>query len=660
MTRRRSFVAAALAAAVALAAIGAWLALPRAVQVAPSTAAAATGPTPTAAALPEAQPPGWLRRRAQYKVPVDARSVLTRNLDVAVLASADGWYLRPLDSDDEASRVILPTGQRLVGALEDGDLAVLDGTELRAVDPLKGAARPLARLPVTFDPAATPYVAPDARSVVAVSTKQATLYRRDGGAFVAIANWPEAASAQAVAVSREYVAIVGAGGTRVRVWRTRDASTVLDQPIDLGGVRDIALLDAPGRVALAARGPELLILNLGGRAAPQTLSLPQGAQSLAWIADAPTLVAAGDRGIVLARDGALLEDRASEAVGAGDGLFVDGGGMLVLDTASHRLAWFDYGTLPLVQATTLGTQETWAVHVAASRQAVFVGSRDGVLHEFAHGVAKNHALHSDGVTALVGDADHLASASDDRTVAIWNLPAMDVQWRSRGHDYLVNQLALVGGALWSSSSDGTLKRWRWPTLEEEETIDLRALTAAPDTDLHAFWMDDAATRALVGTWNDRLIALDRIDGRWRAQSMPIDSHGGYHLVEVPTARIIVVLGTEPTRLYAWDLDSRRLLRVPDLDDTLFGLAADRDGQGVYAAGRGVVLHCTFDRSAGSAVRVRVAAARRSELREIGAIDLDPSTGLLWMGNNAGALFAVDTARLPPPLHEAMLVPAPSD
>jgi hypothetical protein len=133
-------------------------------------------------------------------------------------------------------------------------------------------------LPVTFDPAATPYVAPDARSVVAVSTKQATLYRRDGGAFVAIANWPEAASAQAVAVSREYVAIVGAGGTRVRVWRTRDASTVLDQPIDLGGVRDIALLDAPGRVALAARGPELLILNLGGRAAPQTLSLPQGAQ----------------------------------------------------------------------------------------------------------------------------------------------------------------------------------------------------------------------------------------------------------------------------------------------------------------------------------------------------------------------------------------------
>lgn len=645
--RRRAVAIAALALLAAVAG-AAWYATHR-------SAAAPDAPAP--ATMIEAQPQGWLRRRAEFKVPVDARSVLTRSLDVAVLASADGWYLRPLDSDVEASRVTLPAGQRLLGALEDGNLAVLEGDALRAVDPLKGALRPLARFPAAFDAASKLDVAADGRAVIAVSPKGTTLYRREGDAFKPAANWPEVTSAQATALSREFVALVGADGKRVRVWR-RDGSSVLDQAFDLGGVRDLALLDAPPRLAVASRGPELLVLDLAGHSPPQTLSLPQGAHALAWIADAPTLVAAGDRGIALARDGAFLAERSDDVVGTGGGLHVDGGGVLALDDLAHKLVWLDYGRLALVEQHALGTQETWAVHAATEPAAVFVGSRDGTLHEFSHGAVKHHSLHTDGVTALAGDAAHLASASDDRTLAIWNLPSMDVQWRTRGHDYLVNQLVLTGGALWSSSSDGTLKRWRWPALEEEETIDLRALTGAPDTDLHAFWIDAEAMHAVVGTWNNRLIALDRIDGKWRAKTMPIDSHGGYHLVEVPTAHAVVVLGTEPTRLYVWDLDERRLLRVPDLADVLFGLAADREGAGVYAAGRGVVLHGVFERTP-AGLRVRIAAARRSELREISAIDLDPTTGLLWMGNSAGALYAIDTATLPPPLHEDVLVPVPS-
>jgi hypothetical protein len=113
--RRGVAVARALAAIVAGGA-AAWYAAHREMP-------APVASSPSAATPIEAQPQGWLRRRAEFKVPVDARSVLTRNLDVAVLASADGWYLRPLDSDVESSRVTLQSGQRLVGALEDGNLA---------------------------------------------------------------------------------------------------------------------------------------------------------------------------------------------------------------------------------------------------------------------------------------------------------------------------------------------------------------------------------------------------------------------------------------------------------------------------------------------------------------------------------------------------------
>jgi len=620
--------------------------------------AAPGGAVDAGATAIEAQPQGLLRRRTESKVPVDARSLLTRSLDVAVLASADGWYLRPLDGEAEASRVTLSPGQRLLGAFEDGTLAVLDATGLRAVDPLSGEMRALARFPSGFDAAGAELsVAADGRAVVSVDAHAATLWRRDGGQLREVAAWPELASAQAVALSREFVALVAVDACRVRVFR-RDGAPLLDRPLDLGRVRAVALLDAPPRLALAAQGPDLLVFDLEGRSPPRALSLPQGAQALAWVADAPTLVAAGDRGIALVRDGAVLAERGDASVDTPAGLRVDGNGILALDAGAHRLVHYDYGALALAGQHVLGNQETWAVHVSREPAAIFAGSRDGIVHELSGGGVRHHAVHTDGVTALAGDTAHLASASDDRTLAIWNLPAMDLQWRSRGHDYLVNQLQLAGGALWSSSSDGTLKRWRWPTLEEEETIDLRALTGAADTSLHAFWIDAAAGRGLVGTWNDRLVALDRVDGHWRAHSMPIDSHGGYHVVEVPASGVVAVLGTQPTRVYAWEPERRRLWRVPELGDALYGLVADREGQGVYAAGRGVVLHAVFER-AGDGLRVRVAAARRSELGDLSAIDLDPSTGLLWMGNNVGGLYAVDTATLPRPLHEDALLPVPS-
>jgi len=603
-------------------------------------------------------PSAWLRLHESFAVPVDARSLITRRDDVAVLASADGWYLQPLRGGGEASRVTLPREQHLLGALEDQRLALLAADTLQAIDPLKGDVETLARLPAEFDRTGDVRIAPDARSVLVVSPARAVLYRRAGDALQVVAQWKDVGAAQAIAVSREYLAV--ANGARVRVWRTTDAASVLDQVFDLGAVRDLALLDAPARLAIAERGPNVHVVALDAGAAQRSVPLQGGANALAWIADAPSLLAGGDNGLAIVRDGASpIEHRAEAAIGS-HALFADGNGVLLLDTATHRLNWLDYGMLPIARSYRLGTRESWAVHVDAQRQAVFVGSSDGTLYALSGGAVHPYLLHADGVTALAGDADHLASASDDRTLAIWNLPKMDVQWRSRGHAFLVNQIALVGGTLWSSSSDGTLKRWRWPTLEEEETLDVRALAATPDLDLHAFWIDATATHALVGTWNRRLVALDRIDERWVAQAVPIDSLAGYHVVELPDLHVLAVLGSEPTRVYAWDLATKTLLRVPDLGQLLFALTPDGHGSGAYAAGRGVVLHYGFSREPGGRLRVRVAAAARSELREASAADFDPASALLWLANAEGQLLAVDTKQLPQSaLVEATLAPVPA-
>ncbi|MGN6521245.1 MAG: WD40 repeat domain-containing serine/threonine protein kinase [Dokdonella sp.] len=604
-------------------------------------------PAPSVAAPADVSPArGWLRERASYGVPVDARSVLARRDDVAVLASADGWYLRPLHADVEASRVVLPHGQRLLGALEEGLLAVATEDALQAIDPVSAQATLLARLPKELAGDAIVRVSPDARTVVAASARDLVLWRRDGERLQHTARVADAAGAPAIALSRRWLALVDATGARVRVLRTSDGTVVLEHALDLGAVRDLALLDAPPRLAVAGREPEIDVFALDGSAPMRASPVQRGAQSLAWLADAPTLVVAGEAGVRLWRDGAFLEEIHGAPASTPAALQAGGAGVLLLDGAAHRLAQLDYGVLPVAQRVDLGKTESWAVHVDAVRHAVYVGSSDGVVYAVEGGKVVPHALHADGVTALAGDADHLASASDDRTLAIWNLPAMDVRWRSRGHDYLVNQIALLGPSLWSSSSDGTLKRWRWPSLDEEETLDLRALTATPDLRLHAFWIARDRRRGLVGTWNHRLVELERGDGGdWSARAHAIDSEAGYHLLELEKVRIVLVEGADPTRLYAWDTDTRRLLALPDFGHRLWTLTSDGHG-GAFAAGRGAVLRYVIARSADGALHLRVEAAVRSDLGDLTAAEFDATADRLWLADSGGHLLALEAFRLP--------------
>jgi hypothetical protein len=605
-------------------------------------------PAPSAAAPLDVPPAtAWLRERESYGVPVDARSVLARRNDVAVLASADGWYLRPLQAGVEASRVVLPHGQRLLGALEEGRLAIVTDDALQAVDPVSAEATTLAGWPKDLAADAIVRVAPDARTLVATSARALVLWRRgDGDRLQRGASIADAADAQAIALSRRWLALVDASGARVRVFRSTDGALVLDEALDLGAVRDLALLDEPARLAVAGREPEVDVFALDRSAPMRALPVQRGAQSLAWLADAPTLLVAGEAGMRLWRDGGFVDAAPLGTASAPGAVQADGAGVLLLDGVAHRLSRVDYGVLPVAQRFDLGKAESWAVHVDTARHAVYVGSSDGVVYAVDDGKVVPHPLHADGVTALAGDAGHLASASDDRTLAIWNLPAMDVRWRSRGHDYLVNQIALVDQALWSSSSDGTLKRWRWPSLEEEEALDLRALAATPDLRLHAFWIARDARRALVGTWNHRLLELVRSDaGAWSARPHAIESASGYHLLELDGARVVLVEGTEPTRLYAWDLDARRLLQLPDFGHRLWTLTPDGRG-GAFAAGRGVLCRYALARATDGTVRVRVEAALRSDVGDLTAADYDAGSGRLWLADADGDLLALDAQHLP--------------
>ncbi|MEO7433688.1 MAG: hypothetical protein ABIR62_17110, partial [Dokdonella sp.] len=481
-------------------------------------------------------------------------------------------------------------------------------------------------------------VAPDGRIAVARQGDDVLLFRPGSSSVprrIASPGHPM------IALSRTFLAI--ADGSRVRVFRSADGSPVADEALDLGDVNDLALLDAPPRLAVAGAEPEVRLLTLEGRMPVQTIAVARGANSLAWNADGPSLIVAGDAGLSVWRDGSFLPEHYPDAAQQKDLLYVDGGGALLLDGITHRLALFDIGNLPIERSYALGTSESWAVHVDSAHETVHVGSSNGTVYSLHGEQVIPHPLHADGVTALAGDAAHLASASDDRTVAIWNLPDMTVEWRSRSHDYLVNQIALVGPHLWSSSSDGTLKSWHWPTLEEEQTIDLRALTGSKALRLHAFWIDPSQNRALVGTWNSRLIALDLRGNQWVAKSLPIASSGGYHLIGVPDVNVVVVQGTQPSRLYVYDLDKQRLFDLPDLGNTYYTLTTDGSPDGVLLGGLGVIARYRLERIADVGLEVTIEAHTQSGLGTLTAADFDPAHNRLWAADANGHLLAIDTA-----------------
>ena len=254
-----------------------------------------------------------------------------------------------------------------------------------------------------------------------------------------------------------------------------------------------------------------------------------------------------------------------------------------------------------------------------------------------------------GVTSLVSDGRHLASASDDATIAMWKLPDLSVEWRSRAHGQLVNQLYLepTSASLWSSSSDGVVKRWSWPDLAEAETVDVRELVSGPLA-LHAVWAAPGGNTLLAGTWRRRLLVLTRDGaghGAYTARSIPFAAVAGYRLVGLPAVDAVALLGVyHPYEMAAFDLTRGELERLPNLGQPVRAALAFDDGRRLLGFATGVVLDYRFKRGANGRLELTVAARQQSALGIVSAAAaLGPSA--VAVANHRGEVMRLELAAL---------------
>ena len=620
---------AALLALCALAGFALWRA-----HGSPATVAAATT--------------AWLRETESQPLPPGLLAPLAETQAGLLLRSTGGWSLFDPASASAGASASLGVSERLLGVDDEDRLWLAhDGAiETLATDANRRTTR-ISGAELLRDDAQT-------RWTLAASGRWLARLDADGRLRLLRVNnekideWISsdgaAGDSSGFALGDRYAVLVRQNGP-VEVFDLEQRRSAWQADFGAFRVRAIALDETLDRLAVAGDGERLGVWQLHDGKAVAAPRPGRELRALLWLRDGARLLAADSENLSLWqwRDGQAQQQQ--QLPGGADWLYR--GQRQIYAGSERRLRRLDFG-LPAARRVNAELGDTWAI--AADAHGVYAGgSRNGDLVRLEPGAAAplRRKVHNEGITDLQLYRDRLISSSDDNTIAVWRLPSLELEWRAKGHEFLINQLA-GGASLWSSSSDGSLRRWRWPELELAETLDLRPRIAA-DLELHALRAFGQDEELLAGSWNHRLIRLRRDGEGWQLGTAPFEARTGYRLVELTALRAVLALGLNPGRLAVIDRDSDRIVQLPRDTRAWHAAAADADGRSVWLGGDAAIARLQLERRADGGFSATMVLRESSDYGQIGALTLTPAADgaapQLAFGNERGELLFVDTADL---------------
>ncbi len=577
----------------------------------------------------------------ELRAPLDVDSVLTMTREAVMLGGLDGIVVQSLDPDRQPTRVMMPR-EEILGSTPDGELVVRDG-ETAVLRRLTGQgdvewAQGL--------PAGEVLASPDTRWVVAKRTSSLEVYRFDRATFVPAFDIPLQGEVRALTVGTRLLA--GVVGNQLRVWSLDTGAPMLDMPFTESSVSALVVHDDAELVAIGGWFDHVLMVDLNSR---ETHSVPrrQGAGEiidLEFLLHGPTLAVGEKGGVALwrpgegaagswQREGAEITDLAFAA-----------GRLIALDRSRSTVLVFRLGGAVSERVLAVGRDEPWTAVADPTAPRFLIGNADGGLRavDLENGDVSTYEVHTLGITSLVTDGALLASASDDKTIAVWRLPDLTVQWRSRAHGFLVNQLFLrpEEGDLWSTSSDRSLKRWSWPSLEELETV-TTAEVLGQEYSLAALWVAPDGGRVVLGTWNRAILVLERTaDGSWSGVAHPFDPFGGYVIAHLEPVSAVVIAGIlHPFALAVYDLENGGLSRLRGANRAVRSVVAVGDGSRLLGFADNEILDYRFRRAQDGRLHYRMAAAHHPDLGITGAAAILDDARVA-AANEAGDLHIIAT------------------
>ncbi|HPW55685.1 MAG: protein kinase [Thermoanaerobaculaceae bacterium] len=446
-------------------------------------------------------------------------------------------------------------------------------------------------------------------------------------------------------LSARYVAWVGVDHTVHAIELATGREVLAARDWD-GQVNALAIDDLSEKLAVGGWFDEVVVYDLVGGRSPTRHVLPGQTHALLFLPDHPTLVVGKEGRLALLREGAGKVAEIEAPAAAYLDLSFGPSGLLVRDAAAQKVISFAYRGLPLERRGAVAGVPIWAIGASEDGRRVLLGTSDGQLHRYDLETSRLESRrgHTQGLTSLVTVGDRVVTASDDKTIAVWDAARLEVVTRSRAHSYLVNYLFWEAATrtLWSTSSDHTIKAWRLPDLVETATI------APGGGSKSALWIDSRRGLAVVGTWERSWMELRRQGSAWTAmRTQRIRSEGAYSVCAHPRADVVLVVGVRPASLWLFDVASGRAWEIEPPDHHLEWAAPFGDHE-LAVVGANKLVRYSVSRIEGG-LDVEVAIGLSTDLGQLGMCAVLPGGTRIAAGNSTGELFVVDARSLPPPL-----------
>ena len=590
--------------------------------------------------------PGLLAQLREIPVPVDARRIVASSGEALAVAGTNGLGLVALGEQRPTGRVDADLEDVLVGT-SGGELVLRNGDRIEVLG-LDGSER--LTLAEGVPAKARVLSSPDSRWLVVPDGQRLSLWQRQGRRIERRRAFDPGFVPGKVTVGDHLLAAAGPEG--LAVWSLPSGKPVYRGPPREHGIVSLTVDDISGLVAVGGWFDTVYLVDPKSGSVQRMARRPGATQQLdlqfVHLARGTMLAVGEPGGITLWDTHGNVVARWDRPQAVIEDLDLGLGGLLALDTSSHTVCLLSLGGIRPARTVRFGGEDPWALVSDAGSKRVLVGDRSGALFAIPieNGKVQRFDVHTQGITSLVSDGKHLASASDDRTIAVWRLPSLKVEWRTRAHGFLINSLVLSPGGkiLWSASSDGRLKRWSWPDLREQETIDVSSLLGQRVA-LHACWLGPDARHVLVGTWNRKLVELRRETQGWRAKAIPFPSWAGYQLLDLGTVRAVLVVGVgHPAELALYDLEHDALLPLRRPGGTVNCAAALDRGRRVLAFSNDEILDYRIRRGPGGRLRYRLAVIRCSGLGQALAAAPLPN-GRVAVACETGVLGILDTSTI---------------
>jgi len=565
--------------------------------------------------------------------------------DEAVLGTRGAIHLQSLDTNKIPARQSIDG--LVVGTTRLGDLLIRQGGRLIAANPRGKGERILATVPEHAT-----HVVADRDGEWIAFVENTNLSFVAGGEPSAIPVTQPIGKVSMMALEGGMLAIALQEPPELRVIRLIDGQEVMRRVHDIGKVYDLAIQPETRHVALCGFAPTALVFDWRPEGKSWQIEVPRQCSAAVFLGDGPTLILRADQQLVVwHRGGTERLLWPGRSIGNAEDLprmKTQGGRIWLHEPTLSSLTGFKVGPSRFAALNAPSGSESW--DLLSDPERIYIGLSSGAMTVIEDKGTRTLTTHDAGITDLVDAGDAVASASDDRTLAVWRKPGLEVAWRSRGHDFLVNQLALSEDrrSLWSSSSDGSIKQWRWPDLAPMMTIDVRVLLGQPDLSLHAIWTNPAEDRFLLGTWNRQLLILDRTGDTWSGKSLPVRGSGGYRLLAIPKLEAVVLLHTRPGGLQVVDLRSDTLTALPDYGLDLLGLTSGPDPDTVVAGGEGGLILLRLRRDTNGSIEHVDTVRLTTAFGAIHSATWASHRNRLLVANQVGEVFSVDAAQLPFP------------